>query len=111
MPAEHVEAGAGEVYEVLWPLGPSTAQEVELSARPADLSGRRIGFVWDYVFRGDEIFAQMQRALSERYPMATFASYESFGNVHGKGEEEVLEALPERLRAERVDAVIIGVGA
>jgi hypothetical protein len=110
MRAEDVEA-TGEMYEVLWPLGPSTAEAVTLSERPADLNGRRIGFVWDYVFRGDEIFAQMQRALSEMYPLASFAPYESFGNVHGKGEEEVLEALPGRLRAERVDAVIIGVGA
>ncbi len=100
-----------QIYEVLWPLGPTTTESIQLSQRPADLDGRRIGVIWDYVFRGDEIFAQLERALREAYPAATFAAHESFGNIHGKGEEEILAALPERLRAERVDAVIVGVGA
>lgn len=100
-----------QVYEVLWPLGPTTTESIQLSQRPADLHGRRIGFIWDYVFRGDEIFSQLQQSLQSIYPDARFASYESFGNIHGKGEEAVLAELPERLRAEEVDAVVIGVGA
>lgn len=111
MAADDMNSAPGEVFEVLWPLGPSAVQEVSLPARPGALDGRRLGFIWDWMFRGDEIFMQLERALREMYPSATFASWESFGNVHGKGEEAVLKALPERLRAEKVDAVIVGVGA
>jgi len=105
-----VSDGAPE-YEVVWPLARSTAQSVAMSARLAVGAPRRIGFVWDYVFRGDEMFPLLEEGLAERFPGSTFVHHSAFGNVHGHDEREVLAALPERLRAEAVDAVVVGVGA
>lgn len=43
-------------YEVVWPKSPLGLQ----TRRPADrldtLAGKRIGFAWDYLFRGEELF-------------------------------------------------------
>ena len=82
-----------------------------MSARLADGEGKRIGFVWDYVFRGDEMFRILEEELGKRFPGSSFVPYEAFGNIHGHDEREVLAKLPERLRAEKVDAVVVGVGA
>jgi hypothetical protein len=98
-------------FEVVWPLAPSTEQAVALSRRLGDGGARRIGFVWDHVFRGDEIFAELEPGLAARFPGSTFVPYGAFGNIHGHDEREVFAALPGRLRDERVDAVVVGIGA
>jgi hypothetical protein len=103
--------GGDSVFEVVWPLAASTEQGVTLSRRLGVEGSKRIGFVWDYVFRGDEMFAVLEAGLAERFPGSTFVPYEAFGNIHGHDERAVIRALPERLRAERVDAVVVGVGA
>ena len=100
---------AGE-YEVVWPLGASTGEAVGMSATPETLEGATIGFMWDYVFRGDEIFAQLTEILGERYPGMRFVPYEYFGNIHSPQEREVVAAIPERCAAESVDAVVVGIG-
>lgn len=83
---------------------------MSVKSRLESLDGKRIGFVWDYVFRGDEMFPLIQRELQRRYPSASFVSYEEFGNIHGKDSDPVIDALPTRLREEGVDAVVVGVG-
>lgn len=98
-------------YEVVWPLGRSTAEVVHRSERLPEPAGTTIGFIWDYVFRGDEIFEIVEREMHERYPDIRFVPYTAFGNVHGHDEREVIATLPERLKAEQVHAVIVGVGA
>ena len=98
-------------YEVVWPLGRKTLKDMAMSRRFADNSAKRVGFIWDYMFRGNDMFPLLQSGLAERYPGSTFVPYAYFGNVHGHDEREVLAALPERLRESRVDAVVVGVGA
>ena len=98
-------------YEVVWPLASTAPDHVTMSSGLASLEGARVGFVWDHVFRGDEMFALLERELQQKYPTATFVGHEAFGNVHGQDEPAVLAALPGKLKAERVDAVIVGVGA
>lgn len=98
-------------YAVVWPLARSTNPVVTLNERLPDPESKRIGFVWDHVFRGDEMYAIIEAELAERYPTMTFAPYTAFGNIHGEDEPQVFAALPDRLRAEEVDAVIVGVGA
>jgi hypothetical protein len=95
-------------YRVVRPVGRWAGQPVALNSATA---GRRIGFVWDHVFRGDELFAVIEYALMERDRGLTFVGYEAFGDIHGRDAAEVVAALPSRLRAEEVDAVIVGVGA
>ena len=98
-------------FEVLWPLGGKTQKDVAMSRRFADDSPKRVGFVWDYMFRGNDMFPLLQAGLAEKYPGSTFVPYEHFGNVHGHDEREVLAALPQRLKEAKLDAVVVGVGA
>jgi hypothetical protein len=98
-------------YEVVWPLARSTEKGVAMNARFTDNKARRIGFIWDYVFRGDHMFPLIQAGLAEKFPGSTFVPYTAFGNAHGHDEREMLAALPQRLREEKVDAVVVGVGA
>ncbi len=97
-------------YDVLWPRSPRTADLVSLAPRPASLEGRRIAFMWDYLFRGDEIFPILQRELTRLIPGVQFVSYEAFGTTHGAGEHEVLNGLAARLGELGVDAAISGMG-
>jgi hypothetical protein len=69
-----------------------------------------VAFVWDYVFRGDEIFPILQEALTELFPAMTFVSYDTFGNTFGGDEHGVLDRLPELLAANGIDVAISGVG-
>ncbi len=102
------------VYEVVSPLGRrSVAEQTPLAARLTDLGGRTVAFVWDHVFQGDAMFERFTAAAAARFPGVRFVAHEAFGNIHGtaKEEEEAVDLLPERLRAHRVDAAIVGVGA
>ena len=94
-------------YRVVRPVGRWAAAPVTMNVA----TGRRIGFVWDHVFRGDEIFGIIEENLRKRDPGLTFVGFEAFGDIHGRDAAEVVAALPSRLRAEEVDAVIVGVGA
>ena len=98
-------------YEVVWPLAKGTPKGVAMNPRFVDTKAKRIGFIWDYVFRGDHMFPLIQAGLAEKFPGSEFIPYAAFGNIHGHDEREMLEALPDRLRAERIDAVVVGVGA
>lgn len=95
-------------YSVVRPLGRWTAQPV---GRHATTSPTRIGFVWDHVFRGDEIFTIAEEGLRARDPRLTFVAHPAFGDIHGRDAAHVVGSLPARLQAEEVDAVIVGVGA
>lgn len=94
----------------LWPAGLPAVPIVAPAPRLSELTGQTIAFLWDNVFRGDEIFATVEGALSEAYEGIRFVPFDTFGSTFGGDEHEVLAALPERLRAEGVDAVISGVG-
>ena len=64
--------------------------------------------LWDYLFKGDEVFALLEEGLRARYPNIRFISWRDFGSTHGDDEKEALAALPARLKALGVDAVISG---
>jgi hypothetical protein len=95
---------------VVWPRSPKTAEVVALAKRPASLAGCKVAFLWDYLFRGDEIFPVIERELSARYPDMTFVPYAEFGTTHGEGEHDVVAAMATRLRELGVDAVVSGMG-
>ena len=100
-------------YNVLWPLGPAKIDHVEATAGLSDFNGKRVAFIWDYLFRGREMFAEIERELTRIAPAVEFVSDIEFGNIHGTDAEEraALQALPARLKALRVDAAVVGVGA
>jgi hypothetical protein len=105
--AKHV---AEPVYEVVWPKSARGVQPRRAAARLASLNGARIGFVWDYMFRGDELFPVLERELRRRYDDLDVVPYEAFGNIHGPDEAAVVSALPTRLHERGVDAVVAGNG-
>ena len=97
-------------YEVVWPKGRSTLARKSLSKRLETLEGKTIGQLWDYVFRGDEIYRIIEKQLASQFPGVRFVSYDNFGNTHDKDEARVLAALPENLKKYGCDAVISAVG-
>ena len=99
------------VYDVVWPLAPSAAPAGSLAGRPADLSGKTVGELWDYLFKGEQMFPLIREALAQRYPGIRFVEYERFGSIHGRDEAELARTLPEQLRKHGCDAVISAVGA
>lgn len=101
---------AAEEFEALWPGGVNAVPAVATAPRPADLNGKRIGFLWDYVFRGDEIFPVLEQTLAEAFEDVEFVGYDAFGSTFGGNEHETLAALPQRLKELEIDAVVSGVG-
>ena len=97
-------------YQVLWPRGEKTIEVTPLAPRLDSLEGKTVCQLWDYLFRGDEVFALLEEEMRARYPGIEFVSYEEFGSTHGEDETEILQQLPARLKALGVDAVISGMG-
>lgn len=100
-------------FEVVWPSGRRAADVTGLTERPPDLDGRTVAFVWDHVFKGEEMFAAVESAVRTDYRDVTFVPHEVFGNVHGSASEEhdAVDRLPQRLREHGVDVAVVGVGA
>ncbi len=97
-------------YEVVWPKAPLGVQARRSAPRLGSLDGTRVAFLWDYLFRGDELFPILAQALAERFPAIEILSFEEFGNLHGADERERVGRLPDDLRSRGVDAVVSGMG-
>jgi len=97
-------------YDVVWPRSPRQIELAELADRPASLEGVTVAFLWDYLFRGDEIFPILEKELAARYPDMNFIAYQEFGTTHGAGEAELVAALGDRLRELGADAIVSGMG-
>ena len=97
-------------YDVLWPRSPRRVTKKKLAPRVTSLEGKTVAQLWDFLFRGDEVFTLLEEGLRQRFPGVRFVSWRDFGNTHGKDEREVLAALPQRFRELGVDAAISGMG-
>lgn len=97
-------------YEAVSPRSALAVEKHALARRLDTLAGKRVGFLWDYLFRGDELFPAISEELKQRFEGVEFIDFDSFGNTHGGDEADVIAALPARLREHRIDAVISGVG-
>ena len=97
-------------YEVVWPRSERMSELRPLAPRLETLRGVKVAQLWDYLFRGDEVFEHLEVGLRERYPDIEVVSWREFGNTPGEDEAHVLADLPHRLKAMRVDAVISGMG-
>ncbi len=96
------------MYDVVWPRAPRTEPVGELAARPATLDDKTVAFVWDYLFRGDEIFPVIEAELTARYAGVRFVDWSVFGSTHGENEHEIVAGLGAKLRSLGVDAVVSG---
>jgi hypothetical protein len=92
------------------PIGAIDRPEMMADARFDDLNGKTIAFVWDYVFRGDEMFPLIEAEIAHRFPDASFVRHTEFGNIHGKDSDPIIDGLPQALRDKGVDAMVVGVG-
>ena len=98
------------IYDVVWPQSPQGIQKQRRANRVDKLAGKRVAFLWDYVFRGDELFPVLARELTSRFEDIEIIGYETFGNLHGADEKERVGRLPDDLRSRGVDAVVSGMG-
>lgn len=97
-------------YETVWPRGKQQQKLESPAPRLPDLSGKTIALIWNYVFRGEEIFPLLEQEITKRFPGVKFIGPDQFGNTHGSDERQVLAELPARLKEFGVDAVISGNG-
>jgi hypothetical protein len=97
-------------YEALWPRSPREVELQPLAPRLDTLRGKTIAQLWDYVFRGDEVYALLEEGLAKRFPDIKWVSYKEFGNTHGGEEREVVASLARRFKELKVDAAISGMG-
>jgi hypothetical protein len=92
MPNDTTTIARETQYAVYWPRSPRQVQ------------------LWDYVFRGDEVYALIEEAFQKRFPGVRFVSWREFGSTHGGEEREVVALLPKKFKELGVDAVISGMG-
>jgi hypothetical protein len=99
-----------DLHQVVWPRAARVVERRDLAPRLPTLQGRTIAFLWDSVFRGDEIFPIIESALQQRFPGTRFVGWDVFGSTFGGEEPQTIAELPDRLRRFDVDAVVSGVG-
>lgn len=111
-----VNEGAGQGspnqgdFHVVSPVSAVAIEPQSLAPRAESLDGLTIAFVWDYMFRGEELFPAIAQELTARFPKLQTVGWAVFGNTHGPDEASVLAALPAKLKQHGVDAVISAVG-
>ena len=98
-------------FDVLWPLSRRAVRDAKSAARLPDLNDKVVCELWDVIFRGETIYPLVREYIKKRFPRVKFVSYEEFGNFHGAREHQVSATIPEKLRAHKADAVIVGIGA
>ena len=98
-------------YDVLSPLSRKAVKTTAAAPRIPDLNGKTICELWDVIFRGETIYPLVRDYIRKRFPGARFVTYEQFGNFHGAREHEVSATIPDKLKAFKADAAIVGIGA
>ena len=99
-----------QVLEVVWPKSPLGTQSRPPATRLDTLTGKRIAFAWDYLFRGEEIFPVLAKELQERFEGLEIVNYDVFGHLHGPDEVALVNGLPAALAMHRIDGVVSGNG-
>ena len=96
---------AGVSFQVYNPGG-----RVEMTETPAKriagLRGRKVGLLWNGVFRGDDMFPFLQQLLKERFPDGEILSYGELPSHHPDA-----ETIGQVVKEKGCDAVIAGNGA
>ena len=97
-------------YEVVWPRSERQLSVKPLARRLDTLEGKTVAQLWDFLFRGDEVFELLEEGLKERYPGVKFVGWREFGSTHGADERDILANLSTRFKEMGVDAAISGMG-
>jgi hypothetical protein len=99
------------VYEVLAPTGWVAQDDIPVNVHPTSLSNQTVAFVWDYLFKGPVMFEAIRQLIDARFSDVRFVEHEYFGDIHGLDAPEILEGLPDKLRAANIDVAVVAVGA
>ena len=102
---------AGGVYEVVSPEGSVVVNRVAPTPPVTDLSGKTVAQLWDYRFKGDEMFRILERELGAKFPGVRFVPYHLFGDTHQANDQDVVERIAGLLLEHGCEAAISGVGA
>lgn len=97
-------------YAVVWPRSAKAVEIRPLARRLDRLEGKTIAFLWDDLFRGDEIWPLLKGELSNRFSNLRFVDHDAFGSTHGDEEHRVLAELPGKIKSMNIDAVVSGMG-
>ena len=54
-----------QVYKVVWPQGKQDVRITRFAKRLDTLEGKTVCELWDWIFRGDEIFPIIEKELAE----------------------------------------------
>ena len=89
----------------------ATAFPVETSVSVMDLNDRTVAHVWDFAFKGDEMFSFVSDELRRRFPRVRLIDHEVFGDNYRAADPEAADkALARKLRDMGVDCVISSMG-
>ncbi|MBI3069242.1 MAG: hypothetical protein HY323_08430 [Betaproteobacteria bacterium] len=99
-----------QYFEALWPRSPRQMQVKPLARRLDTLNGKTVAQLWDFQYRGDEVFLLLEESLKARFPDIRFVNWREFGNTRSAQEREIVASLPRRFKDLGVDAVISGMG-
>lgn len=102
------KAGNDGYFEAYWPRGARQQKTRSLAPRLDTLEGKTVAQLWDFLFKGDEVFELLEEGLKKQFPHVKFVSWREFGSTHGGDEKDALAALPRRFEELGVDAVISG---
>jgi len=98
-------------YEVVWPLGKAVVTPVDLAPAILDLNGRTVCEMWNWGFRGDQIYPILNEELRKRFPDVKIVDHQTLGNTHGPNEKDYVANFPDLLRQHGCDALISATGA
>lgn len=97
-------------YAVVWPRSAKAVEIKPLARRLDTIEGKTIAFLWDDLFRGDEIWPILKQELGRRFTAVNFIDHDAFGSTHGDEEHRVLAELPGKIKSMNIDAVVSGMG-
>jgi len=99
-------------FEVVHPVSRRPVVAMTSTAGLSGLAGKKIALVWDYLFRGDDVFRLVKERFQAERPGVEFVDHDAFGDIGDiGGQDELLDQLPGRLREMGVDAAIVATGA
>jgi hypothetical protein len=97
-------------YAVVWPRSAKAVDMKPLARRLDTIDGKTIAFLWDDLFRGDEVWPILKEELSRRHAGVNFIDHDAFGSTHGEEEHRVLAELAGKINAMKIDAIVSGMG-
>lgn len=89
---------------VLDPSAPPRVLSHEMALRPADIRGKRLGFLWNSKPNGDVLFGRLEELLREKYEI-TGVVHRRKPTSSAPATEQVMDEL-----ATSVDVAIVGLG-